>query len=71
MGAFKIAGLLPTDKFGKTANWTSRGSSAQIREDCEVFQRSVDQWRGGHRAQKPVSCIKDNIFSIITVNPVR
>jgi hypothetical protein len=61
MGAFKIAGLLPTDKFGKTANWTSRGSSAQIREDREVFQRSLDQWRGGHRR---ISRIKDNIFSI-------
>jgi hypothetical protein len=26
MGVFKIAGLLPTDKFGKRTNWTSRGS---------------------------------------------
>jgi hypothetical protein len=39
MGAYKIAGLLPTDKFGKRTNWTSRGSSAQIREDREVFSK--------------------------------
>jgi hypothetical protein len=61
MGVFEIAGLLPTNKFGKRTNWTSRGSSAQIREDREGPWMNSAEGTGVYHASRTT-------FSVFTVH---